>query len=169
MVFNLCLQYVQNTEDAEEICQDVFVKIYEALPKFQQAAAHSTWIYRIAINTSLDFIKKKKRKKRFALITSLFQDNNQPKFEEASFDHPGILLENKEGLKNIFSKMNSLPANQQTALILNKIERKSHAEIADIMLISVKAAESLVQRAKTNLLQKLQPNEGKAGNDRLTK
>jgi len=155
MVFNLCLQYVQNTEDAEEITQDVFVKVHDSLPGFQQASAPSTWIYRISINTALDFIKAKNRKKRFAVITSLFNSKNDLENTSVTFEHPGIALENKEALQHLFSQLNTLPSNQQTAIILNKIEGKSHAAIAEILQISHKAAESLVQRAKTNLMQKI--------------
>jgi RNA polymerase sigma-70 factor (ECF subfamily) len=72
MVYNLALQYTQNIEDAEEVAQDVFVSIYNSIDKFQANSKLSTWIYRITINKSLDFIKAKKTKKRFAFITNLF-------------------------------------------------------------------------------------------------
>ena len=65
MVYNLALNYVQNVEDAEEITQDVFLSVYENLDSFQAQSSHKTWIYRIAINKSLDFIKHKNRTKLF--------------------------------------------------------------------------------------------------------
>ena len=71
LVFNLALQYVQNTEDAEEITQDVFLIVHEKLEAFRMEAKVSTWLYRITINKSLDFIKAKKRQKRFSFFTSL--------------------------------------------------------------------------------------------------
>lgn len=61
-VYNLALQYVQNIEDAEEITQDVFVNIHLSLAQFKYNAELSTWIYKITINKSLDYIKMKKRK-----------------------------------------------------------------------------------------------------------
>ena len=64
MVYNLCLYYVQNAEDAQELTQDVFVKVYDQLGSFRGEAAARTWIYRIAINTCLDHLKARKRKKR---------------------------------------------------------------------------------------------------------
>lgn len=64
MVFNLALQYVQNIEDAEEIMQDVFVKVHNNLNSFKNKSSLKTWIYRIAINQSLDFIKAQKTKKK---------------------------------------------------------------------------------------------------------
>jgi RNA polymerase sigma-70 factor (ECF subfamily) len=63
MVYNLALQYTQNTEDAEEITQDVFVKISQKMDGFKNESSLKTWIYRIAINTSLDFLKHKNSKK----------------------------------------------------------------------------------------------------------
>ncbi len=156
LVFNLALQYVQNTEDAEEITQDVFVSIHHSLQTFQQNAQIQTWIYRITINKSLDFIKARNRKKRFAFITALFyEDGNELKNLTHHFNHPGILLEQKEDLERLFYHINSLPDNQKTVLILSKIEQKSQKEVAEIMNISIKAVESLLQRAKTNLSKKL--------------
>lgn len=159
MVFNLALNYVQNYEDAQEITQDVFVSVHGSLDSFRHKSNISTWIYRIAINKSIDFIKAKKRKKRFGFITSLF-DNESSSNEVHHFDHPGVQLEQKEALTKIFKYINELPENQKTALLLSKTEQKSQAEVAEIMGISTKAAESLIQRAKTNLSTKLNNSEG---------
>jgi RNA polymerase sigma-70 factor (ECF subfamily) len=151
-VFNLALQYVQNTEDAEDITQEVFVSIYKKLSSFREEAELSTWIYRIAINRSLDFIKSKKRIKRFSVFTSLFFENtNTLKHDLGSFDHPGVELEQKEALANIFLLINQLPDNQKTVLILLKIEGRSQKEVAEILNKSEKAVESLIQRARSNL------------------
>ncbi len=161
LVFNLALQYVQNVEDAEEISQDVFVSIHQSFRKFQENSEIKTWIYRIVINKSLDFIKAKNRKNRFALITSLFHfDGSEVKNMHLHFNHPGILLEQKEAVENIFRHINSLPDNQKTALILSKLEHKSQKEVAEIMNLSSKAVESLLQRAKVSLAKKIKPNEG---------
>lgn len=155
------MQYVQNREDAEEITQDVFVSVHKSLDSFQNLAKHSTWIYRITINKSLDYIKAKKTKKRFAFITSLFHKDDQSiKYDIINFDHPGILLEQKQAMEFLFKCINQLPDNQKTVLILGKIEGKSQKEIAEIMDLSTKAVESLFQRAKINLLKNIQSNEG---------
>ena len=161
LVFNLALQYVQNTEDAEEITQDVFVKVHQKMDTFHGKSKLSTWIYRITINQSLDFIKAKKRKKRAGFLTSLFFDNqeeiNHP-FTE--FKHPGILMEEKEKFEKLFGFINQLPENQKTALILLKIEQKSQKEVAQIMEIGEKALESLFSRAKKNLKKQLSSSKG---------
>lgn len=71
LVFNLSLNYVQNVQDAEEITQDVFVKIHKSRHNFKQRSKVSTWIYRITINSCLDFIKAKNAQKRKAVFASL--------------------------------------------------------------------------------------------------
>lgn len=152
MVYNLALHYTQSVEDAQEITQDVFVASYQSLDAFQEKAKISTWLYRITVNKSLDFLKARNRKKRFAILTSLFFDNsNDLKHNPAEFNHPGIQMEHKEAVENLLKHINQLPGNQKTALILYKIEQKTLDEVAEIMKLSSKAVESLIQRAKTNL------------------
>ena len=155
-IFNLCLNYLQNKEDAEEVTQDTFVAVHTSLHSFKENSQLSTWIYRITINQCLDFIKAKKRKKRFAIFIELFKQNNEEiNHGSSSFDHPGVLLEQKETISRIFSCINKLPNFQKTALILSKLENKSQKEIAEIMNSTPKAVESLIQRAKKNLSEKL--------------
>lgn len=161
-MYNLALNYVQNTDDAAEITQDVFVIIHQSLEGFAARSALSTWVYRITINKCLDHLKAKKRRKRFAFLSSLFSDTTGELRQEVShFEHPGVIMEQKEAVERIFRLMNELPDNQKTALILGKIEHKSQLEIAEIMNLSPKAVESLIQRAKNNLSKKLSDNEGK--------
>ena len=155
------MQYLQNIEDTEEVTQDVFVTVHQQLETFQNNSSITTWIYRIAINKSLDFLKAKKAKKRFGFITSIFgEKEGELKYDQPNFNHPGVLMEQKEELAILFKHINSLPDTQKTALILHKIDGKSQQEIAEIMDSTPKAVESLVQRAKTNLKNKLNSNEG---------
>ncbi|CAG5008544.1 ECF RNA polymerase sigma factor SigW [Dyadobacter sp. CECT 9275] len=162
LVYNLALNYVQNISDAQDITQEVFVKVYQNIHRYNpEASSLKTWIYRIAINQSLDFLKMKKARKRFGFITSLFRtDSNQPVVEAESSDHPGIALEDKEQLQNLFRLINALPANQKTVVILLKAEDRSQKEVAEIMGVSEKAVESLFQRAKHALNRKIKGGEG---------
>ncbi len=162
LVYNLCLNYVLNTEDAQDISQEVFVKVYENYYKFNpNKASIKTWIYRITINTSLDFIKAKKTKKRLRYISSIFNvETNEPIIVATTINHPGLITENKEALENLFKIIQTLPEKQKTAIILSKIEDRSQSEVAEIMNTSVKAIESLLQRAKQNIQNKLTQNEG---------
>jgi RNA polymerase sigma-70 factor (ECF subfamily) len=160
LVYNLALHYVNNTEDAEEITQDVFVKIYEKIPHFNHQSSIKTWIYRITINQSLDFIKAKQRKKNWFLFSNLRTDEAKQSLNVADISHPGIDLEQKEAVEKILKSITLLKEEQKTVLILLKIEGLSQAETSEIMKISTKAVESLFQRAKSNLKQILTQNEG---------
>ncbi len=159
MVYNLAVNYVQHTEDAQEITQDVFVSVYRSMDKFENRASISTWIYRITINRCLDVLKARKRKKRLGFLVSIFDSTAVA--DPPSFDHPGIKMEQKEVMRQLFDYINELPPNQKTALLLTKTEQMSQADVAEIMGITPKAVESLVQRAKANLTARLSKNEGK--------
>lgn len=148
-VYNLSLSYVQNVEDAEEITQNVFEKIYFKANEFKGDSSVSTWVYRIAINSALNFIRSKKRIKHY-----LFPLKEVA--EVPTFDHPGVLLENKEKSVLLFSVINKLPDNQKTAFILTYIDGLPQKEIAAVLGVSVKAVESLLQRGKKNLRRKLE-------------
>jgi RNA polymerase sigma-70 factor (ECF subfamily) len=158
LVYNLALQYVQQANDAQDITQEVFIKIYRHYHRYDPATASlKTWIYRIAINQCLDYIKARRRKKRIALITGLFlTGSGEPVPEAVQFHHPGVAAEDKEDLQQLFRFINELPDNQKTALILTKVDDRPQKEVAEIMQISTKALESLLQRAKQSLLKKLQ-------------
>lgn len=156
LVYNVALSYVQNKEDAEEITQDVFIKVYDKHHDFKGKSSLKTWIYRITINTSLDYIKAKNRKKRAAFKN---RDDDALNYI-GDFNHPGVLLENKENLAKLFKAINQLPENQKTVLLLLKVEDLSLKEVAEIMDKSLKAIESIFQRAKTNLKKILAETEG---------
>lgn len=147
-VYNTALSYAQNEEDAEEITQDVFVKIFRNAAKFKGDSAVSSWIYSITINTALNLLKRKKR-------LSFLQFGQQEK-DKPDFEHPGVLLEKKEDAKLLFQVIDTLPDRQKTAFILSFVEELPRQEVADIMELSLKAVESLLQRAKKNLRKKLE-------------
>jgi RNA polymerase sigma factor (sigma-70 family) len=155
LVYNLSLQYIHNTDDAQDITQEVFVKVHHHLHEYDPASASmKTWIYRITVNHCLDVLKAKKTKKRFAFITSLFAPDDGGELPDPGhFDHPGVLMEDAEDLRALFALIDRLPEQQRTALILMKIEGRTQQETAEIMEISPKAVESLVQRAKRSLEQ----------------
>jgi RNA polymerase sigma-70 factor, ECF subfamily len=162
IVFNICLHYLLNREDAGDITAEVFVKVYQRYHQYNAGnASLKTWICRIAINQCLDFLKAKKTKKRFGFLSSLFhQHSNEPISDAVAFDHPGVDAENKEALQNLLQIIYTLPENQKTAIILNKIEDRPQKEVAEIMNMSVKAVESLLQRAKQSIQKKLTGSKG---------
>jgi RNA polymerase sigma factor (sigma-70 family) len=155
MVYNTALGLLQNAEDAEDTAQEVFMQVYESVSSFKEESKFSTWLYRITVSKSLDHIRKKKRKKRFAFIQSLYGKNDGQMIEPPDFFHPGVKMENKENAAVLFKAVNELPANQKTAFILNKTENLSYREIAEVMESSESAVDALLQRAKKNLQKNL--------------
>jgi RNA polymerase sigma-70 factor (ECF subfamily) len=154
-VFNTALNFLQNQHDAEDIAQEVFIQVYHSIRQFKENASLSTWIYRITITKCLDHLRNKKRKKRFAFISSLFSEKNVLLYDAPDFNHPGVQLDRKEDASMLFKLVNTLPASQKTAFLLNKIDALSYNEIAAILKISESAVDSLLQRAKQNLRKKL--------------
>ena len=155
-VYNTALGMVQNSGDAEDLSQEVFLEIFKSLPRFREESSLSTWIYRITVSKSLEHIRTAGRKKRSGLILSLFgKENLLTDTTEQPFYHPGIQLENKERAAILFSAMAKLPVNQRTAFTLHKVEGLSHPEIAAIMETSVPSIESLIFRARKKLQELL--------------
>jgi len=151
-VYNTALSYLQNTAEAEEVTQDVFVKIFQSAARFEGKSSISTWIYRITVNQSIDRLNHRNRQKRLGFMVRLFSGNSaEPGIELPGFDHPGVLLEKKEDARRLFQAIESLPEQQKTAFILSFVEELPRQEVADIMETSLKAIESLLQRAKANL------------------
>lgn len=155
-VFNTALHYVRNRHDAEEILQDVFVEVFHSIGTFKGDSSLKTWVIRIAINKSIDALKYKSRKKRFAFITSIIsRETGEVKVHIPEYNHPGIMLENWEKAQFLFKAVDSLPEKQREVFILLKLENLSQREAAEVLQIGEKAVESLYQRAKQNLRKAL--------------
>ena len=156
LVYNTALGVVQNSEDAEDVAQEVFIQVFRSIDQFKGDARLSTWIYRITTTKALDHIRSRKRKKRFAFITSLFGPNDELVHEPVDFQHPGVALDRKEQAALLFRMIDQLPENQKVAFTLHKTEELSYQEIADVMQLSVSAVESLLFRARQNLRKLLE-------------
>lgn len=155
MVYNTVLSILQNKADAEDTTQEVFIQVFQSIGTFKGTAKLSTWMYRIAIAKAVDLERKKKRKKRFGFVQHLFGENEAPQNEPVEFNHPGVLLENKEKASKLFKALQKLPYQQKIAFTLNKIEGLNNEEISVIMNTSFYAVESLLARAKSNLKKEL--------------
>ncbi len=157
-VFHTCLSFVPNKEDAEDIAQEVFLEVYRSIDKFQGNSKLSTWIYKISTNKCLEFIRKKSAKKRFAFLQSI--SGNDIPIDKTNyfteFNHPGIVLENKERTETIYVAINSLPESQRVIFTLAKLDGKSYQEIVEITGKSLSSVESIMFRAKKNLQKKLE-------------
>lgn len=150
-VYNTVLSITQNRLEAEDICQEVFMEVYSSVGNFRGEAKVSTWVYRIASNKSLEFLRKNKAQKRFAYVRSLFGKNDEIEVQPSHFEHPGVQLENKERAVVLFRAIEKLPDNQRIAYSLHHLEGLSYQEITEVMNLSKSSVESLLFRAKQNL------------------
>lgn len=151
-VYSICWSILKNQADAEDAVQEVFVSVWLGLSSFQGDSLLSTWIYRITVNKCKELLRKKNRKKRFAIFSNNSIELNVIEQKDV---HPGIHLENKERAQILFDAIQQLPDNQATAYTLNKMEGFSYEEVAQIMEISLSAVESVLFRAKANLKKSL--------------
>lgn len=156
MVYNTVLNILQQSEEAEDVAQEVFIQVYQNIGGFRADSKLSTWIYRIAITKSLDWQRKKKAKKRFSIIKQTLGFGVEETDEPVNFNHPGVQLDNKEQAAVLFKALNQLPDNQKVAFVLIKAEGLSYEETSAVLKTTVKAVEALMHRAKANLKKILQ-------------
>ena len=156
MVYNTILGIVQNEAEAEDLAQDVFIKVFEKVGTFKGDSKFSTWLYRIATTTALDHLRSKKRKKRFGFLQSLGGGGSEEKEQVPDFNHPGVSLDNKERAAVLFKAIDALPENQKSAYTLHKLEGLSYRDVSEVLNTTVSAVESLMSRANQNLRKQLE-------------
>jgi RNA polymerase sigma factor (sigma-70 family) len=154
-VYHTVLNMLQDGEEAEDATQEVFIQVYESVGQFRQDAALSTWIYRIAVRKALDKLRRKKTRQQLQKWLPGWMPQEK-KNDTTGFEHPGIQFDNKEKAGILFKAISKLPAKQQLAFTLIKVQGMNYADVSAIMEQGIKAIESLVDRAKKNLQQELQ-------------
>jgi len=155
MVINTCIGFLHDKQDAEDIAQEVFIEVFYSLRKFRQEAKLTTWMYRIAVNKSLNFLRSKKRRQWIQSFEDVFGMSRQDQKQPAEMRNPATDMEMQEEATLIHNAINSLSENQRIAFTLNKYDDLPYSEIAEIMGVSLSSVESLIHRAKMNLQQKL--------------
>jgi len=153
LLMALCMRYANDREDAEEIFHDTMLKVFDKIGNFKGDSSLKTWINRIGINTSLDFLRRKKN----ALLVEHISDKA---LEIKDYDIEEEISFEAQVAMQILKK---LPVNQQIIINLFMIDDYSHKEIAAKLNISEEASKSQYSRAKKNLTelvkQKLNLNE----------
>jgi len=157
MVFRTCIGFVHNKDDADDLSQDIFIQAYQALPRFKGDSAFSTWLYRIAVNASLNKIRKSTLKNILQRIENFTGKRNEHEtfVSVSTGEDPENMLIRQEQIEAVRQALDALPENQRTAIILSKYDDLSQKEIAEIMNNTEGAVEALLQRAKKNLRDKL--------------
>lgn len=163
MVFRICLGFTHNKEDADDLTQDVFVQSYLSLSRFKGNSSFSTWLFRIAVNISLNKVRRTSRNFLLLRPDTFFytRKGKENQLILPENENPESLLIRNEHRKWLQKALNSLPEKQRTAIVLSKYDDLSQMEIAMIMNISEGAVESLIQRAKINLRAKLSASQKK--------
>ncbi len=159
MVLNICNSFLHNYDDSMDVAQEVFIKVYQNINKFRRDSSIKTWLYRIAVNKSLNFIRNKKKNTIFSSLDILFEteDNKKKKNIEAidtekTSDEKIIDDDNKSIL---LKAINTLPKKQKSVIVLNNYENLAYKEIAEIMEISISEVGVLINRAKKKLYKKI--------------
>lgn len=143
-MLGVCLRYAKNQEQAEDVLQDGFIKVFKNLSKFSGSGSLEGWVRRIMVNTSLDQIRKDVK----------FQDNVD--FDEVDFkiETNSFIVEGLEA-EDLLLLINSMPDGYKTVFNLFAIEGYSHKEIADQLSITENTSKSQYSRARSFLQQKL--------------
>jgi len=153
-IFSLCLRLLGCREDAAEACQDVFVRAFDALPKYQPEARFSTWLYRIAVNRCHDFWKRASSRLK-ALTTTLSGRELTLKTPGPTPDHHADW---QDSLKQLDRALQALPARDREILILSGVENLSHSECATILGTSERGIEGRLYRAREKLRKTWDPS-----------
>jgi RNA polymerase sigma-70 factor (ECF subfamily) len=152
MIINTCYGFLHNTEEAEDVAQEVFIQVFKSIESFRGDAKLSTWIYRIAVNRSLNKIRSRKSKFLVA-IDSLFESEKPHKSSYSVT--PQDSLENQERAKVLHDAIDKLPDSQKTAFVLSKYKGLPNKKISEIMSATLSSVEALLNRAKKNLQKSL--------------
>jgi RNA polymerase sigma-70 factor (ECF subfamily) len=145
---------VGNPEEAEDLAQEVFLRVYRARKKYRPRSKFSTWLFTIANNLALNSIRARQRKP----VVPLNARDSGPlgaRPQEQLVPDPGTgpqqRVQKNELAQRIREALETLNERQRMAVVLNKFEDMNYAEIAEVMGLTTKAVKSLLSRARTNL------------------
>jgi RNA polymerase sigma-70 factor, ECF subfamily len=159
-IYSAVLNYVYNSEDAYDITQDAFVKAYSNLNRFNSSSAFYTWLYRIAINTAIDALRKRKSRP----VESLEDDKiTQTGFEPVGTDiadDPERSLANRELARHLQAAIGSLSNKLRSVIVLHDVEGLSQEEVAQIIGVPVGTVKSRVSRARAEIRRHLENSLG---------
>nr|WP_198999612.1 sigma-70 family RNA polymerase sigma factor [Flavobacterium sp. ASV13] len=145
MIFTLALKMLKNREEAEEVAQDTFIKIFNSLSKFKGDSKFSTWIYKIAYNTCLDRLKKNKKEEQNISIDEFSSHLIK------TMDNALSALEDKERKQTIQNCLNLLPSEENFLLTLFYFEDQNLEEIGKIMNINANNVKVKLFRSRQKL------------------
>jgi RNA polymerase sigma-70 factor (ECF subfamily) len=159
-IVNFAYRFVRNREVAEELAQDIFLKVYENADGYRVQARFTSWLYRIATNVCLNEIRKPRYRAVHQSLYAVRPDGEETediRIESGTEAGPDKVLERQAVARVIKQALDRVPEKQRLAFILNKYQELSYDEVADVLNVSEKAVKSLIHRAKETLAEKLKP------------
>ncbi len=146
MVWHICYRFLGNGSDAEDMTQEVFFKAYRNLEKFEGRSLFKTWIYRIAVNTCQNELRRRSRRPQESQTELEVATEFIPSAETVDQTYDQLALS-----ELLADALNALRPSEKEIIILKDVEERPYADIADIMNISLSAAKMRVQRARLAL------------------
>jgi RNA polymerase sigma-70 factor (ECF subfamily) len=159
-VLNLVYRLIGDKARAEDLAQEVFIRVWKAAGRYKLTAQFNTWIYRITTNLCLNELKSSRHREFFFPFLRTKEEDPEEDYLERHIDwtqSPEELLIAAETNRQVSAALRSLPAQQRFAVVLKRYDGLSYDEIARILGCSVSAVDSLLVRAKRNLRKKLGP------------
>ena len=157
-IVSLAMRYLGNSADAEDLAQEVFLRVYRARETYTPSARFSTWIYRVTVNASLNLLRGRKVRRRVSAALPTGPGDEEPaEFADHEAETAHEKVEKKELAVVLRQIVDDLPERQRMALLLNKYEDQSYEDTAAAMDLSVSAVKSLLTRARLNVKERLVP------------
>lgn len=152
IIYNIALRMTANQDDAEDMTQEIMIKIFRSLGSFKGNSKFSTWIYRVAVNTCLDELKKKKNKKHLSLDAEISGDDGENQIEiKDDSPSPEKLAEQNELRDIVAAAVKLLSDEHRAVIVLRDIRGMSYSEIAGILGCSDGTVKSRISRARAQL------------------
>ncbi len=159
-LYGACFGFLGNRQDAEDCVQDAFLKAYRGIGDYNQLAGFYTWLYRIAINTCRDYIRKNRRTQVFSLDEALETDDGQV-FQQIADGAPlpDELAETAETATMIRGEIAAMPEYLKEILILRDLEGLSYHETALLLTLNEGTVKSRLSRARRHLMDNIKRRE----------
>lgn len=167
-VYGIAIGVLKNPEDAMDVTQDVFVKVYKNLGSFKGDSSFYTWLYRVCVNLCIDHVRKAKRARSVEYDDGIARDDGgedaAPLVADTAHMHPGKAAERSQLRDAIAAALDQLSENHRTIIILREVEGLSYEEIAEAMECHVGTVMSRLHHARKNLQKALKPFLDETGN-----
>ena len=147
LVWRVCWHYTGSREDASDCAQETMIRIWRGLPSFRSGCVFETWVYRVAANCCLDFLRRRKKEAGTPLEPLMEQGFDPP---DPSPGTEAQVLRNEEYAR-LRQAVADLPEEQRDALVLTQLEGKSYADVSEMLGVTEGTVKSRVNRARTRL------------------